>query len=734
MRLRFIAAALVLALAGTAMQGGPARKGILTLPQPDGTSVEAYLTGDENGHVMKALDGSALVQSPDGWWCYARFSADGRRENTGYRYADPETPAKILTESRNIPSLSQIPALRERRAETAIRRRETLESPRPRAEDGIRRALVMLVAFSDLDFRYTKADFEELIAGENPESARSYFNDQWAGVMEFQIDITDIITLSKSYQYYGQNDAYGLDTYPHQMVSEACRLANSDVDFSLYDNDDDGAVDNVFIFFAGPDESEGAGEDFIWSHQWYLSAGKINLTLDGKKIDNYACTAELKAKSWNRKGIPSDYTIAGIGNFCHEYTHTFGIADLYDTDGDGSGGYAEGAWSTIDLMDSGNQNNGGKTPPNYGALEKFLFGIGDAYALEEGLCRLAPGEFRVLPTDDPYEFILVECRSRQGWDQYIGGEGLLVSQLDLSSREAGNSTRQRKVLTYAERWSYNEWNANPDFQGLDILEPDPDARATFQAAMKSTPPDYNAVRNLASHAFWPWDQHDLLSNVTTPALIFHSGAETPLALTGIHREEDGSVTFQVAPVSTERAPSVHILSQVVFQDASILRWSADDPEYEGSSFIRYGLADEKDPEEIEVFPYEPGKYAYTMEGLKPYSAYKVQLCCKLGGIPGPVHSGAGFTTKAAPETGAQPYIYLKDSPRNTDLSFAKGTELSLRVYNLPEGCAATWFMDENRIAPGADGYYVAERSGLLKAVVTYPDGTTEILLKLLTVR
>ena len=33
-----------------ALLAAPARKGLLNLRQPDGTLVQAYLTGDENGH------------------------------------------------------------------------------------------------------------------------------------------------------------------------------------------------------------------------------------------------------------------------------------------------------------------------------------------------------------------------------------------------------------------------------------------------------------------------------------------------------------------------------------------------------------------------------------------------------------------------------------------------------------------------------------------------------------
>ena len=51
----------------------PARKGLLNLRQPDGKLVQAYLSGDEFGHLMVTNDVCALVQDAEGWWCYARY-------------------------------------------------------------------------------------------------------------------------------------------------------------------------------------------------------------------------------------------------------------------------------------------------------------------------------------------------------------------------------------------------------------------------------------------------------------------------------------------------------------------------------------------------------------------------------------------------------------------------------------------------------------------------------------
>ena len=315
--------------------------------------------------------------------------------------------------------------------ETALPTREIRPRTAPRQEDGPsdRNGLIILVQFQDLPFRYSRDDFDTLINGDSPTSALGYFNDQWTGRFHFHFDITEPVTLDHPYSYYGENGDNGTDSRPAEMIRDACLAADADTDFSRYDNDGDGEVDNVFVFYAGADEAQLAGDDHIWSHQWYLSSAGIRLTLDGVKIDNYACSSELLINA-DRSGYDD---LASIGTFCHEYTHTFGIPDLYDTNGDVEG-YAEGLWSSLDLMDAGNYNNRGFTPPAYSAVERWFFSLSEGTPLSPGEHVLSPdGSFLYLETDREGEIFLLECRQESGWDAYIGGSGLLIYHIDHSA-------------------------------------------------------------------------------------------------------------------------------------------------------------------------------------------------------------------------------------------------------------------------------------------------------------
>ena len=55
------------------------------------------------------------------------------------------------------------------------------------------------------------------------------------------------------------------------------------------------------------------------------------------------------------------------------------------------------------------------------------------------------------------------------------------------------------------------------------------------------------------------------------------------------------------------------------------------------------------------------------------------------------------------------------------------------MYNAADAVRIVWYFDGKPITPGADGYYHLSRSGVLKAVVTYPD-STDILTKKIVVK
>ena len=691
---------------------GPARQGIIPLIQPDGTIFDAIIRGDEFLRWTTTREGNAIVQEEDGWWCYATFDNEGNRSSSGWRVGET-APAAIMSESKLIP-LDRLSAAasRKRRAHSYF-----MES-QPLTKNGVlsqKHVIVILAQFSDVRFEYSRQDFIDMLTKEGYSrngsigSAKEYFDGQFKGKTEFSFEVSDIITLPGKRADYGSNLPNGEDKDPTRMIIEACQATDEKIDFTLYDDDNDGEIDNVFIFFAGGDESEGAGDECIWSHSWYVYDGaEQTVMLDGRQLNRYACTSELTRIFY---GKHIEETLCGIGSFCHEYGHTLGLVDLYDTDYGGSGGETEALWMSTSLMDGGNHNNNGNTPPYFNAIEREMLGICEPVRItSDGSYSLGPIDqtntiFR-LDTDNEDEYFLLECRSRKGWDAHIGGEGLLVYHIDRSERASGYSEYYERVLTAAERWkNANEVNCRPDHQCADLIE---------------------AQCRDVSTIFFPQKDIDSITPESTPDFRFWSGATGGVRISDI-RWENGSIRFIVRGISGIPEPPEIIKVEIeTFPDAAIIKLESDRIS-DGNAVIEWGRsADRK--ETMTVRSYMPGKYAFLLEGLQPDNkTYNVDVCIEESGIKGEIRSFS-FMTRKSPSV-SWPYIYMTGVRQNADGTIPEGSPLPLRVCNAAGAAEIIWSYNGREISVDSDQYYKVKEDGTLKAHIIWEDGTEETIIK-----
>ena len=186
--------------------------------------------------------------------------------------------------------------------------------------------------------------------------------------------------------------------------------------------------------------------------------------------------------------------------------------------------------------------------------------------------------------------------------------------------------------------------------------------------------------------------------------------------------EAGAVSFRVYENEYSMLPSVDEINVSAFQDAAIVTWTADT---ESPAEVVLAL-DGGQVSSLYVEPYEYGKYSVTFEDLVPSSSYTVSIGYSIGGVSGRVRIRQINTH---PSTSYPPYIYLYNVARNSDGSFPKGTRLPLRLYNAAEAEDIVWTFDGDGIAPGPGGYYILEKSGVLKAEAVFPDGTEYIVTK-----
>lgn len=231
-------------------------------------------------------------------------------------------------------------------------------------------------------------------------------------------------------KYYGANSGGRTDVKAHEMVTDAARILkeNDEIDFSQYDTNGDGIVDNIVIIYAGKGESDKGGDSSVWPHSSSLSLRDFNVTkYDGVKLDHYACINELASTS------PKP---TGIGGFLHEFSHVLGLPDLYATNG--ASILTPGQYS---IMDNGSYNNLDRTPPAYSAYERLaldwvepeeIYESGE-YQLEHILT--SNQVYMISNDDDPNEFFLFENRQKKGWDEYLPGHGMLVWHIKYQRNE-----------------------------------------------------------------------------------------------------------------------------------------------------------------------------------------------------------------------------------------------------------------------------------------------------------
>ena len=375
---------------------------------PDGTTMQVRLVGDEYHSYYTLTDGTPLRRTADGFY---------ERDD-----AMPEYSASVR---------------QRRRAEAQTAAGRTFPNT------GSPRSLVLLVGFKDLPFAQKRADFDTLLNQSGYSfngatgSCRDYYIASSDSLFSPQFDVYGPYTLEHEMAYYGEEQGSRSDKNPEAMVTEACQLAAADISFKDYDTNNDGVLDNVFIFYAGHPQSEGAGSDAIWPHQGDVSY--MSVRISGVSLASYACTSEYRGANGT--------TRCGIGTFCHEFGHVIGLPDLYDIN---YNYYSVGRWS---IMCSGSYLNQGRTPPTFSSYERFFEGwlkpeqlsAPGSYSLEDleksNKAYLVAAETHNLlgKSPSPNEFFMLEYRDGTGWSSALPGKGMLVWHIDYNSAAWGSN-------------------------------------------------------------------------------------------------------------------------------------------------------------------------------------------------------------------------------------------------------------------------------------------------------
>ncbi len=519
---------IVAAMCCAVMIATPAKPEPFTHVQSDGTTVTLVMGGGEFNHSLMTLDGLTVGRDTNGNYCYkaAGSLSDVLAHDAGHRGIE-ETA--FISAYRSQMTLGA--------GRSRLPRREE-ENPTPQVPTlGSPRIPIILVNYTDIQF----VDENPVNTFENQfnlmeYSCLHYFESQSRGKFSPRFDILGPVNLPQDRAFYGANKyVYGqeVDTQLGTMIYDAC-MGLPDVDFSNYDNDDDGYVDVVVVLFAGVGEAQAwrTVPESVWPCQWDMqesldwgcsTVGPFEL--NGVTIDKYAVFNELEGNN------NYSTTIDGVGTFCHEFGHCLGLPDFYSTVGGGI--YGMNAW---DIMDVGCYLDNAHRPCGYTSYERHFMGWMDIIEPEENT------QYFMLPlnTDDgtavkvtndanPDEYYLLDYRVKTDWDEFLPAEGIMILHVDYDKTA----------------WDENTPNNDRNHPRMSLIPAD------------------NALSSYSNrNDLWPQGDLDSLTNNSTPPAMVYTGGFMNKPITGM-TVADGVASFwymksTVNPYDVNRDGEVNI--------------------------------------------------------------------------------------------------------------------------------------------------------------------------------
>lgn len=492
--------------------------GIVTVTQSDGTELNVRIYGDEHFNWLTTEDGVLLVQEGNNYYI-AETTSYGTLKATSYiaHNANKRVPAEIKAIKKQDLSRFRSYAIKKASPTKAMGTGNSEVKYFPHS--GSPKALVILVEFSDTSFQSgekAKNVFEHFLKGKaedalpdgyeaytgsyknnnlrNKGSVTDYFYDMSQGTYTPQFDVVGPYKLNHPSLYYGQGDKDNTQA----LVSDACKAADGDVDFSEYDADGDGMVDLVYIIYAGYPASMSGNPNDIWPKSGTGGFG----TYDGKKVSRFGVHAELNfGLELNQK---NGFLLSGIGLFCHEFSHTLGLPDLYPTvDASKVDNQNPEMW---DLMDGGEYTyNGGYCPTPYSPWEMDAMGWATPIELsdeKQTVTLKSYGKERVAYKikGENNEYLLLQNIQIGGWWTGVAlvyKTGMLVWRIDYNNEDVNlfdnpNNTlgKPKVMIVPADGYVISDYNHGDgkqwtDDQYKESLQGDPFPGATNKTELLS---------------------------------------------------------------------------------------------------------------------------------------------------------------------------------------------------------------------------------------------------------
>jgi M6 family metalloprotease-like protein len=233
------------------------------------------------------------------------------------------------------------------------------------------------------------------------------------------------------------------------------------------------------------------------------AGGRVSGANRGSLYWPHRASVSHKGKRWPYFIVPEgDRQMGSISVICHEFGHMLGLPDLYARP-ENPGSEGVGAWCAMS-----NQIGNGQ-PQHFGAWCKEQLGWLKPAIIDPTVKQkliLAPVEgsnkecFKVLMRRDGSEYLLLENRTKKGWDTRLPGEGMII------------------------------WHVV-------------DGRPLVEESHGITGP--SGPRTYTSSVPYPSKSNNAFTPFTTPSSRSQKGGGLPVHITNIEKLPDGRVSFWI---------------------------------------------------------------------------------------------------------------------------------------------------------------------------------------------
>ncbi|MDH3589574.1 MAG: M6 family metalloprotease domain-containing protein [Gammaproteobacteria bacterium] len=400
--------------------------------QPDGAPITLNIRGDEHYNWTEDIRGYTVIKDNLGQYVYAQLAADGRLGATGLIVGrdDPEK-AGLERHAAPSPDILQQRAMRAPDAQRAV------------PPFGNVKNMVIMIRFSnhvsrpvpsnsDIDVLFNAIGGDAQLAPTG--SVRDVYLENSYGQMTLDSTVFGWVDVPNTESYYANGQSG--DSTLWQALRYALDVVDQTVNFNDFDTDNDGNIDSIAFIHSGYGAEWGGVDQYgtnypnrIWSHRWAIQQPAW-VSSEGVVVSDY----HISPGVWGTSG--SD--IGRIGVIAHETGHFFGLPDLYDTDGSGSGIGSFGLMANSWGFDSSQWY-----PPHFSPWSKINLGwVSPAVISTAGSYNLDQAETSasVYRIDNGYpsnEYLLVENRQPVGFDGAMPQGGLVVWHID---EQAGYNT------------------------------------------------------------------------------------------------------------------------------------------------------------------------------------------------------------------------------------------------------------------------------------------------------